>query len=503
MLRPISRRVCGIFLLLTAILIFYLAFLTQTYYWDGVLFSIQIESVHVRETPAIVLFHPNHLLYSALGYVLYNTALWAGLHIRAITVLQVVNVFASVAAAWVVYLLSSRITRSQPIALFSSLLFASGATWWKFSTDADSYILCVLLLLLAGFFLIDDQPRIIAAGLCHVGAMLFHELAIFLYGPVVLTIIFDKRRSKAEGLWVSVAYALASGLCVAAAYALCYAYADHRAYPSLLRWIASYDAANSKFTHSFRAFVPYLSGYLKLFLGGRLTLIRKYFSATEALAFCISAAALVFAIWKWRQQNAQAPRVDHRTVWFLWSWFAVYAAFLAMWDSGSTFHKLFLWPAIVLLIGVYIADRPQLRARAGAFLAIAGAIAAWNFGAFIYPHSRADADPVLGLAKKIDRELPRNATVFYAAPNADSWFIQYFAPGRRWILLPRDKDASLEVLKRANGPVCLDTTALNEFGPQLQTERKWDLVDSHHDVRFECLATPTRPDSAHPAHFLR
>src|SRR6266516_1004940 len=130
-----SIQSLALYLLPLAIFILYAAFLTRTYYWDGVLFSLQIEGVHRGELSHAILFHPNHLLYSALGYVLYSAALACGSNARAIT-------------AFLVFVLSKRITNSSMTALFCWLLFAFGATWWKFSTDADSYILSVLFLIL-------------------------------------------------------------------------------------------------------------------------------------------------------------------------------------------------------------------------------------------------------------------------------------------------------------------------------------------------------------------
>src|SRR6266516_597846 len=188
-----SIQSLALYLLPLAIFILYAAFLTRTYYWDGVLFSLQIEGVHRGELSHAILFHPNHLLYSALGYVLYSAALACGSNARAITVLQIFNVAVSVAAGFLVFVLSKRITNSSMTALFCWLLFAFGATWWKFSTDADSYILSVLFLILTIIFVLESSARVIPAALCHTAAMLFHELAVFMYFPVIAAIALDAR----------------------------------------------------------------------------------------------------------------------------------------------------------------------------------------------------------------------------------------------------------------------------------------------------------------------
>jgi hypothetical protein len=157
----------------------------------------------------------------------------------------------------------------------------------------------------------------------------------------------------------------------------------------------------------------------------------------------------------------------------LWTWLVPCAFFLAIWDPGSAFHKLFVWPPIVLLIGAYAAWK-----RAAASIGFVIALAAWNFGAFIYPHAHASADPVLVLAEKINRELPKNATIYYRAFSPDDWYVAYFAPGRTWLKLNATP---------ATSPFCLETTALTELAPRRNATQSWQLVTGQHNVRLECF----------------
>lgn len=504
------------YLLIIATIAFYLAFLTRTFYWDGVLFSLDIEGVHRGEASAASLFHPNHLLYSALGYVLYSAAWNCGLTIRAITILQILNVFASATAGYVLYGFSKRLTGSDSLALFSWLLFTFGATWWKFSTDADSYILAVLFVLLAAIFVSKDPPKIVATAACHTLAMLFHELAIFTYVPILAAIALDVRRSKAARLWISIAYIAGSSLCVTIVYLVCYAQADHRTYPTLLAWITSY-ASNAGFTHSFGQIAgSYLTSYVKLFVGGKLSFIRDYFSLTVCLSLCACVAALIWAGYLLRRPDpGTSAHTNRKPGTLLLVWLLAYAIFLASWDPGSAFHKLFVWPPIVLLFSIFVADRPALRQRKKAFLAIALAIAVWNFGAFIYPHSHASADPVLALSERIDKELPKNTIIYYRVLNPDDWYLEYFAPGRLWSpLRVEGASAYMALTDHPRAPVCFETTALELFSgnPSLLAEidpaRRWDLVNNRHNVRLECLKKPlpdlpTRPDSGRRERFPR
>lgn len=478
-------------LLLVSTFVLYLAYLTQTYYWDGVLFSLNIEGVHRGELQSSVLFHANHLLYSAFGYVLYSAVLTWAPGVRAVTVLQVSNALVSCLAGFALYRVAKRLTQSTSIALFCSVLFAFGATWWKFSTDADSYIFAVFLLILASFFALRDHPKIAAAAVCHTLAMLFHELSVFMYAPILAAIALDSRRPIARRFWVCLAYLAGTGSLVVAIYLICYVRVARWAYPSLLTWVTSY-ASDSGFTHSISQLLgSYLTSYIKLFLGGKLGYLRDYFSIAICVSLLIAIAALIAAFLLFKRPAAVEGNVTDRSLVLLWVWVVTYALFLACWDPGSVFHKLFVWQPIVLLIGAYVARRAVLRERAKAFLAVAVAMVAWNFGAFIYPHSHASADPVLSLAQQIDRELPKNATIYYKALDPDDWYLEYFAPGRKWLKLPGGATAiSLSNgTALSSGPVCLETTALEaQPSPHIDPRYRWDLVNTRHNLRLECLA---------------
>jgi hypothetical protein len=160
-----------------------------------------------------------------------------------------------------------------------------------------------------------------------------------------------------------------------------------------------------------------------------------------------------------------------------------YLTFLAWWEPGSAFYKLFIWPPIVLLLGCAIAEHPAWMSRARAFMALSAALAAWNFGAFIFPHSHSSADPVLALAETINRELPKKATVYYKVLSPDDWYLQYFAPGRRWLPLP-DKTESLP--QAGFEPVCFETTALEFVDIQARPRLEWQLINSKHHIRLAC-----------------
>ena len=489
--RPLRSRIM-VLSLFAAIVLPYAFFSTRTYYWDGVLFSLNIEGVQRGELPVGALFHPNHLLYSALGYVFYQAFLACGLHLRAIAVLQSVNIALATLSAWILFRFARLLTNSSAIAVFCATIFAFGATWWKFSTDADPYIVTVLFLLLTIRYVARERPRLFLAAICQTVAMLFHELSVFAYVPVIAAIAFDKERSKATRLRLSCVYVLSTAVCVAIVYFIAYQYSDHSAYPTLFAWITSRSAA-SQTEHALKQLGGYALSYVKLFAGGKLSLVREFFSIAEVLAFAVCVACIGWALYLFRRRGADSQSAAPQLVGTLWAWLIPYAIFFIWWEPASAFYKLFIWPPIVLLIGIYAARQPPK-----ALVAIAFGLAAWNFGAFIFPHSHAGADPVLALAQKIDVQLPKNATVYYESFDPDDWYLAYFAPGRRWMKLPAQIDgadfqSAASRFVGTHGPVCLETTALDRLEKtsasklNIDPALRWDLVNRQHNVRVGCL----------------
>jgi hypothetical protein len=467
---PLSRLAL---ILCAFVYLIYSAFLTRTYYWDGVLSSLYIEGVRHRTMPPSILFHPNHLLYAALGYALY----FAGIPMRAITLLQLLNALVGALTTRAVFLFANDLTKNSFAALFAGILFAFGATWWKFTTDADSYIISVCAITVA-IYLATRGRSVPLIAACHVTGMLFHELAVFAYVPILLALLLHEGRLRRTRIWHATTYVLLTAVTTLATYFICYRLV-HPQQP-LLSWLSSF-APTAQTTHSARQIlISYPLSYAKLFLGGKFRFVSDYFSAPVASGLLLCAASLAGAFWLWKHTPQTGSRnTNKQAIVLLWSWLAPYAVFLAWFEPSNAFYKLFLWPPLVLLVAIRISrSEPLLRAS----VALAISIAAWNFSGFIYPHTHVSADPVLALAKTIDRQMPPDATVYYAAFSPDDWYLDYFAPGRIWLPL-----GATDPLKERAKPVCLETTALDTLRPQISPQQTWELTGRHR-VRVECFA---------------
>jgi len=169
------------------ILATYLSLPTRNYYWDGIGFAQAIE-----ETPkfAASLIHPNHLVYTAAGYLAYRLVHALGFHTRALVTLQMTNSLLSAAGAYLFFELLMSCLGSAYLSSVLTLAFSFAATWWKFSTDANSYVPSVLLLLVCFHLVLPGRSsRPALAGVAHTGAMLFHQLAVLFYPVVVVGLL--------------------------------------------------------------------------------------------------------------------------------------------------------------------------------------------------------------------------------------------------------------------------------------------------------------------------
>jgi len=154
-LKNANRKVRSRVLLVFAItLVVYLSLPTRIYYGDGIGFADNIESA--RGDPAL-LFHANHLIYESVGYGAWKIVQIIDPSVRALRVLQVIDsVFGAASAALLCYILYE-LFESAYIAVWLSFGFAFSATWWRFSTDADSYTASTFFLIVSVLFLLPSK----------------------------------------------------------------------------------------------------------------------------------------------------------------------------------------------------------------------------------------------------------------------------------------------------------------------------------------------------------
>jgi hypothetical protein len=475
----------------------YLALPTRSYYWDGIGFALGIEHPEWFGTSLI---EPNHLLYIPFGRALYVMAQQTGLGIRSMTALQAAN---GISAACCVFVLGSAVldwTGSIFMSLLSSALLAFSATWWKFSTDADAYVMAALFLMLAFRFILPWQPlRPLSVAALHSAAMLFHELS-FLFCPAAILGLWMQAQGRLRQ-WLAVStYICAAFVMTMAPYVFSASRANIFSPRRFVEWLA-YHTPDSHFSVDAANVAAVAEGHVKLLLGGRWTLARRFQGVPTAVALALLALFIILIVRRpsltpddaapgWRETRAMLI--------LSLAWISPFFVFLCFWLPGNTFYRLLYAPALMLLLAATAVQRGWLStpARRRAIAIGVASVCAWNFSLLIWPESRTEANPVLLAAEELQPRLASGAMIYHATFPPDDWLVMYLNPQTRWMELTSFNPLSVQhdVAEAAEQgrPVWLDGSALERLdqepgGPAWLNRHIVDRFELHragHDIRF-------------------
>lgn len=487
------------------IFIVYALLLTKNYYWDGIFFALTIESAPDLNPN---LLHPNHLLYNVLGYLVYQAARVADLEPRAVTILQLINCFISATSAYVLFRILLDCFKSVYLSLALTLLFAFSATWWKFSTDADSYITSVLFLLISFYLLLPTRtPRPYLVGVSHALSMLFHQLAVFFFPVVILGLYLQSKKSKKRPLPSILKYGFTAFLLTFPLfYYSFYLVTGSFDFKQFFRWITTFSPEHGFTFHAWDNFVYTLRGHSRLFFGGRISFLRETGSPLIIALFClllILACVFFFKLIRHFKELKVTLRAairegdEFRNLRILSIvWIVVYLLFLFFFIPQNTFYRLFYLPAIIVLIGTFLAPyETHLKGvrRRYRLLMLAALMFTGNLAFNIYPYSQVRANPPLALALELKEGWPHGTIIYLSAWNSDNLLVKYFNPATEWRVIKREAlERELQNPESGGNAVWLDTTIVEQYlaSPdgtrwlEINVAEKRELVNDKYKLRF-------------------
>jgi len=487
------------------ILIVYLAFPTRTYYWDGVNFALSIENSSGLSSSLI---HPHHLLYNVFGYAIYHLCDSAGLHVRALQVLQVTNGVLSALAAGLFFRFLLQTFRSVYISSVLTLLFAFSATWWKYSTDADAYVPCILLFLVClNLTMEGHKPRPFCVALVHAASMFMHQLAVFFYPVIVLGILFQSRElSFRQRALIVLKYSVtACSITLAANYYCFHLQTGAFSVGAFAGWLTTYVQSPNIYSFSFDLWsnvVFTLRGHARLFFGGRLNWLRGLVSPQiVALLVVLTGAILVLIVQFVKDlKSAALTRIAAgksdlsliRPGALCCLWIGVYLTFLFFWYPYFTPYRLFYLPALIVLFGIVLARYRKVRPPGREWYAalFATALSLSNFLFFIYPLSHVEKNPPLALALALNSKWAPGTSIYYASSSADNELFRYFNPSTRWQKLSQVEDqvseSALKEIYGRNSAAWLETSAI-EFLKASTAGQSWLAVHTREGCQYELV----------------
>ena len=473
----------------------YILLLTRNYYWDGIFFAHTIENAPRLNASLI---HPSHLLDMVFQYVIYRAVLLTGFQTRALTVMQVSNCVFAAAAACVFFRICAKSFQSLYVALVSTALFAFSATWWKYSTDANSYILAVLLLLICFYLALPQQkPRPSALAIVHALAMFVHQLSVLFFPVAVVALIFQCRsRPRNEQNKCVAKYLLTVvPVTILVYFSMFYFATGSLSVRGFATWI-TYFSPEHGFTFSvWDNLVHTLRSQWRVFLGGRAAFVRDLWGPVILTLVIVSIMVVLafFGVMLRRASELKASvttairdRAQFKPLTTLCViWALVYIVFLFFFIPQNAFYRLFYLPALVILAGTFLATIEKApnhvrRYRAALF---AAAVFFSNLTLSQYPSTTVRANPPLQLAQTLKQTWSPGTTVYFSSSNSDNLLFRYFNPASVWV------EASPEILTREVSGLPLrgraawiETTLIDQFEATAEG-KAW--LDAHTVVRPE------------------
>lgn len=457
----------------------YLSFPTKNYYWDGISFASSIENAFGFSK---TLIHPHHLLYNVVGYAIYQLTQLMGWHIRAVQVLQISNGLLAGVCAWLLFRFLSRSLNSIWVSTLLTLGFSFSSTWWKYATDANAYIPCVLLLLVGlNLLLAVQKVRPVLIALVHTASMCLHQLAVFFFPAVVIGIILQRERyTLRDRLRLVSRYCGVAFLTTLAINYYCFHLQTGAfGFVDFARWITSYVQGPAGYSFSFNLLSNLslsISGQVRLFFSGRVNWIQGLVSLPLVLligvlfVLVLTLGSRLVRTWpSFRLRLPSVPAINDRfkpLVGVCSVWLGVYLVFLFFWYPYFTPYRLFYLAPLICLAGVFLVQKDwlsshQRRTNAAMFVT---AMAISNFVFFILPLSRTEKYPPLSFALQMNGRWAPGTVVFYAKDNADNALIRYFNPSTTWRELRAGSiDPGLADAFRSRDPVWLDSSAMGQM----------------------------------------
>jgi hypothetical protein len=438
----------------------YVATLTGTYYPDGITFSLQIERFSESGGRWAPLFHQNHLLYSAVGYLIYEVAHALGVGLRALYILQITNCAFGALSIALFYRIVLRQTASAKISTATSIGFAIAAGWWKMSTDADAYVISVFLILVCLNFLLAARSQELLAGLALSGAMLMHELAaLFFLAALSLLLLQSSRKRK---LVASTVFTLAAWMPTLAAYWVVSRATGIEGTKGAVEWALSTESGARLAFNPTRGFLLLPKANLDLIVGHSFALFWHQLRWVElllaAVALVLLVAATVVAIRRFERTRAakafksirlgaglvaRAPG-EHRVALMLFVWICVYLVFFLFWEPWQFYYRVFYLPALAMLAGLLLSNHPSRDARQPAdtnlqpltrtkvALMFLLGLGAFNLAFYILPNTYSSSDRIVEAAKSASSLWDENTSIYFLRRNEADTAFEYFNPRARW-----------------------------------------------------------------------
>ncbi|MFC1678594.1 hypothetical protein ACFL2T_00040 [Elusimicrobiota bacterium] len=180
-------------LILSVVGCLYLGFITNWFHYDGIRWSLRVESTDLRHV-----FDSHHLLSSFLAPTSYRFARFLGYEGRALHFLPVMNSIIGILGLAAFYFLALRVTRDKIASVVTTLGLGFSYGYWFASVSALADIV-TFVSLVVGFHVVlrfidnDSMGSWVSLGLLG-GFLWFVEVGAFLFFPAIFLAVYFHAR---------------------------------------------------------------------------------------------------------------------------------------------------------------------------------------------------------------------------------------------------------------------------------------------------------------------
>lgn len=293
------------------------------------------------------LFHPHHLLYNLLGYLLYNAFKFTGL--GSLKLLSLANsIFGIFTLALIFLIIKSH--KDSVSATFSTLIIGFLYSFWYYSTSVEVNMPALLFLFIALYLLIvkpRSKTNSIAIYMFISIGVLFHQLLILSLAPLL---IFDIRRYRSFAK--SILYALPGLGIMALTYIIVgISKAPEKSISGLYKWLTLYSHYGQWGKIKTENLITGLWGITKtifggdnlrqVFYNGQLSWLNVIYViavviVTVGMAWLLLTSIMLF----WRQRSQQG--------WLILGNIFIFGVFALWWAPSD--DGFWLYPIVLVLL---------------------------------------------------------------------------------------------------------------------------------------------------------
>jgi len=420
-------------------LTFYLAFPNRNYGWDAVEYVLQINA-----STAASLFHPHHLIYNPLGFVLGKALGSLGISVSTTTLMQTVNSLAAATVILLFFIILLRLSSKVITSLVFALLVAFSMGLWEYAIEVEVYV-CGLVFLISSLLLIAEslskgtEPKphmLIGLGALGGLACLFHQMHI-LFVAVVFAFIYLVGKGLLPRLKMMAFYIAPFVLLVGGAYtAVGCALNKLPNLVSFTNWLTMYFQSRMEGYFALQNFPLAAYGLQKSFF--RAGFFRDFLITSNIdikgvvllFLFGVGVILLVGLIIITISKFNSIYKFRSRLVVLLLVWILVYGVFTFCWDPLSHEFWMHILPPfwLLLFLGFEEWHFKKPRYKLALPIVLLCLLVCVNFAGDVLPNNNIENNEVYQLVHKLQEQgvTSGDLILIYGAVPIDNYYQLYF-----------------------------------------------------------------------------